>query len=430
MALDNRLYDHSVIEFWLGGQGGKEIGIYCIKFEWAGMLNAGHRITASFEDRSQNVLDEDTIMTLLKKAKTQDGIDVDVIIHQSSKKDKKRTEKRSFKVLTLDSSLIGGLTSTILELVCIDEASWRLNRGICEGQAYKGKISSVITQVVNKFAKGISAQVDETTDNAENLWYDMKLDPKTFITSLLEFSSSITKNKTPLVVQCQDQEFKCREWSTLKPTKTDGRKFNIAHRNADPKEITDTGEIQILSNTFLTPFSSRLYTGGISATTGLYVDPKNTLLKDDRQKFADDTNTDQKLMTSLSPNQSFTKSEDGDKSGATFIQPVPEHNDGDVGLKYQDYAVGRARDWYMKIINTTLRVKLTIEPGDTDFHDIYACGRDKILLEVITISKDMKPYFIDGPWLLYGFKHLWDIENWKTELFLSRIEHNATGTKI
>lgn len=425
MAGDKRGRDRHSIEFELDGV---EIGYYCNKFEWVCFINGGHRVTASFKDTYQNVLDRSMIEKLLEKAKSIDGIDVTVRVWQDyQRKVGKKTAQRKFKVLTLNSYLLGSITDATLELVCIDQASWILNRGKCDGHAYKGKIGGdggVIAQIINKHAGGIEAQVDDTNDNEKNTWWDLRLDPKTIISSLVEWSSSITINKTPLVIHCQDNEFKCREWANLPPTKTNGKKFHVAHRKGFPQEWTNRGELQILSNNLLAPAATRLYTGSISAVTGLYVAKDNEILTPE-QRWADDISTGNKLSPIISSDQGYKKHIN--ESG-TFIEPVPEHNNGDVGLKYQDYSVGRARDWFIKTIYTTMRVKITIEPGDTDFDDVYACGRDRIFLEVIDLKG--KPYYINGPWLLYGFRHLCDWEHWKTELLLSRIEYDAAKRPI
>lgn len=424
MADDQRLLDSCRVEFKIDGV---EIGSYCDKFEWVCFVNCGQRIVASFNDYYQNCLREESIKNLLSKSKTFDGVDIEVRLWQhSGRKKGKKTEIRKFKVLTLNSNLIGSLTKATLDLVCVDNSSWYLNRGKCTGKAYKGNISTAIKEIINEHASGVSADIQETKDDKNNIWWDMRLDPKTLISSLIEWSSSITNNETPLIVHSQDDEFKCREWSSLEPTKNDGKKFYIASKRGNPKEINNTCTLKILSNNLLSPTATRLYTGGISATTGLYIDKDNDDL-DDRHKFADDELTGSKLMPKVNSDQSYSKP-DGDEG--TFIMPVPEHNNGDVGIKYQDYCVGRARDWFIRTIYTSLRVKVTVEPGDTDFDSIYGCGRDKIILEVI--KPDYKPYYINGNWLLYGFRHIYTKNpiNWKTELLLSRLDHDSSGNPI
>jgi len=438
MAGDKRGQDRHSIEFRItAGSSDKEIGYYCSKFEWVSFVNGGNRITASFKDTHQNILDEKMIKELLKHAKTEKGIDVEARIWQHyERKRGKKTAKRKLKVLSLNSNLLGSITEATLELVCIDAASWLLNRGKCDGHAYKGSIGGddgVIAQIANKYSapEKLNIKIDKTKDDKNNWWWDMRLDPKTVISSLIEWSASITDQETPMVIQCQDFEFKCKEWSNLPPTKTNGKKFSVAHRKGHIQEWTDRGELQILSNNLLSPAATRLYTGSISATTGLYVDKGNSKesggVLTPKQTYVNDKLSPNKLGPNIKADQGYSKPVG---ESATFIEPVPEHNNGDVGVLYQDYSVGRARNWFMKTIYTTMRVKLTIEPGDTDFDDAFACGRDRIFLEVITLDKDFKPYYINGNWMLYGFRHMCDWEHWKTELLLCRIEHDAAKKSI
>ena len=433
---DPRARDRHSIEFTLKAEGfEKEIGYYCNKFEWVCFINGGHRATASFRDTAQDSLDLKTIQMLMNEAKQDRGIDCEVRIWQDyNRKKGKKTEVRKFKVLTLNSNLIGSITEATLELVCIDAASWLLNKGKCEGDAFQGSIGGddgVIAQIVKKYADGIIPTVDSTKDSKKNWWWDMRLDPKTIIASLVEWSASITNKETPMIVHCQDKEFKCREWNSLPPTKTNGKKFFVSNREGFPQDWTDRGELQILSNNLLSPAATRLYTGSISATTGLYIDKNNSTefggILTPKQTYANDELTPNKIGPRIKSDQGYKKPTG---ESATFIEPVPEHNNGDVGLKYQDYSVGRARDWFVKTLYTTMRVKLTIEPGDTDFDDIYACGRDKIFLESITIQRDNTPYYINGYWLLYGFRHMCDWDHWKTELLLCRIDYDAEHKDI
>ena len=421
MAKDSRLHDVVSIEFRIAG---KDIGPLCYKFEWVCFMNAGHRVTAAFYDSQYTVINDEIINFLLRESKTDHGIDAEVIIHLSSTHNRRKTTKRKFKVLSFSNNTSGTITNGTLELVCIDQASWLLNKGKCSGKAYKGNVTKVIKDVINEHAPELKVTVDETLDNKHNYWYDMRLDPKTFILSLLEWSSTITARKTPLVVHTQDDEFKCREWSTLPPTKTNNKRFYIVNKTGELKEWSDRGEIQILNNSLLSPVATKLYTSRISAVTGLYIDKNNKILSPE-QVMADDETTTRKWKIGVGPDQSFKKPL-GESS--TFIEAVPEHNNGDVGLKYQDYAIGRARDWFIKTLYTTLRVKLTIEPIDTDFDDIYACGRDRIILEARTL--DPKPHYIDGPWMLYGFRHLWSVKHYITEVMLCRIDYDAIGVPI
>lgn len=427
MAGDNRQRDKYSIEFKIGE---KDIGYYCDRFEWVCFINAGHRITATFTDNHNAIFTDEFIKELFKKTKdTRTGVDITVRVYQDFNRGKgKKTQPRKFKLLTLSSQISGTILGTTLEIVAIDAASWKLNQGKCSGEAYKGNISSVIKQIVKKHAEGINPEVDETNDTKEGIWYDMRLDPKTVISSLIEWSSAVTNNKTPMVVHCEDQDFKCREWANLPPTKNNNKKFIIDTKYADRREISSISDIKVLSNNFLSPAATRLHVASISATSGLYIDKGNDDVPD-RKKLVKDEFTGQKLMPKVKSDQSYKKST-GESS--TFIEPIPEHNNGDVGIKYQDYIIGRAKDWFIRILYTTLRIKVMIDPGDTDFDSVYGCGRDKIILDYRQMQDGGagKPHYLNGNWMLYGFRHIADKYSFTTELLLSRLDHNAIGKTI
>jgi len=433
MGNDKRSEDFHAVEFKIFGE---DIGRFCINFEWISFVNCGHRFYGSFYDAHGNSFEKEFVQKILDKSKTEDGLDVEVRIWQRfDKKRGKKTKVRKLKVLTLSSSVPGGLTTPVFSFVCIDAASWMLNKGKCSGKAYKGKISDAIKQIAEEHTNGITIDVEQTKDNENNMWWDMKLDPKTVINSLIEWSSKITPKESPFVVQSQDDKFICKEWYSLEPITT-GKKFLVLKEKGDEKEINNHCTMQILNNNLLSPAATRLYTSSISATSGFYIDKGNAK---EKEYFVDDEFTQVKLGPSIKRDQGYKKSS---AEYGTFIHAIPEHNNGDIGIKYQDYAIGRARDWFIRTIYTTMRIKVTIEPGDTDFDDVRSCGRDKIILEAYDI--EAIPYYIDGPWLLYGFKHYGvggtsssggvftptPIGNWQTELHLSRIDYDAVQKDI
>ena len=427
MGDDQRQRDKAVIDFKI--DGGENIGCFCINFEWVTFINSGYRLTASFLDITQNTLDKKTINKLLDKGRnSKDGLDIEFKIYQDSRREKgKSTTIRKAKIIKLDNNVSGSLTYSILEIVAIDSTSWYLNKGVSSGKAYQGNISSVIKQIVKQYSPNTKVEVSPTKDNDKNWWWEMRLDPKTLISSLLEWSSAITLSGTPLVIQSEDDLFICKEWADLKPPNNlKNKKFYVANKKAFMKEIDNTATVQILSNNLMTPMTTRLYTGSISATTGLFISKDNENLSPGN-RYVNDELTPNKLVVGLQSDQSYKKP-NTDNEESTLIEPIPEHNNGDIGLKYQDYSIGRAKDWFTKLIYSVLRVKITISPGDTDFDSITGCGVAKINLEVI--GMDSKPYYINGNWLLYGFRHLWTKDQYKTELMLARTDFDSKGKKI
>jgi hypothetical protein len=435
MGNDKRSKDSAAIYFKI--DDGQDIGYFCTNFEWVSFINSGYRITATFFDAAEDTLGKTTIDKLLEKGRnSKDGLDIEFKIYQDHYKKEgkhgdveyKATTLRKAKIISLDNNISGSLTHSILEIVAIDPTSWYLNKGICSGGAFQGNISSVIKQIVNKYSPKSEVKISPTKDSNKNWWWEMRLDPKTLIASLLEWASITTNTETPLIVQSEDYSFICKEWAELKPpNKLVGKNFYVTSKKAYRTEVDNSATIQIISNNLLTPVATRLYTGAISATTGLYICKDAELPPSN--KYVNDTLTPKKLVIdNLESNRSYKKPED-DSEESTLIEPIPEHNNGDVGMKYQDYSIGRARDWFIKLIYSVLRVKITITPGDTDFDSVTGCGAAKIKLKAITMEED-KPYYIDGNWLLYGFRHLWSLDYYQTELMLARTDFDSKGKKI
>lgn len=429
MPGDSRGRDLASVEFKLDG---KEINMDAVQhFEWTAFLNAGYRIHAVFKDWAQDNFDKEVIQNLLKKGRnSKEGLDVEFRIWQDfNQKEGEKTELRKAKVTTIESAVVGDLSATVLEIVAIDPASWYLNKGKSEGRAFKGKISDVIKEVVEEYSEGVDVEIDDTKDNKNNWWHMFRLDPKTFICSLVEWGSAVTNDGTPLVIQSQDDKFICKEWSKLKPPDkiTSKKPFVISVKSGKNTEYSTTCKLKVLSNNILSVAANRLYCGSISATTGMYIDKQNSSLKEE-QRYVNDEYTSSKLIPNpLSQDQSYKKPDD-DSEESTFITTIPEFNNGDLGLKYHDYAIGRAKDWWTKLIYMTLRVKVTVEPGDTDFDDVKALGCAPIKLAMSDL-KDM-PYYLDGKWILYGYKHMLASARYVTELYLSRLDYDATGQPI
>ena len=103
-----------------------------------------------------------------------------------------------------------------LEFVAIDPASYLLNNGSGSGKAYTGKVSNVIKQVVNEYAKEVQLDVSETIDSDKARHWMMRQDPQSFITSLLEWSSPLTQHKTQWIVSSDGLNLQIKEQADIK----------------------------------------------------------------------------------------------------------------------------------------------------------------------------------------------------------------------
>lgn len=378
------------------------------------------------------------------------------------------TDERRAIITRMDCPSIGsGLN--IVEIEAIDNASWFLNRGNTSGRVYTGRVggqNGVISQCINEYTSDskprINPTVGDTVDSAQNKWYMMRLDPKTFIVSLMEWSASVTEQGTPWIVQSQDEFIEIKEMASLEAPLDHGlfdidgerirppRKFInrevVINTGGDAQNELIPGGMTLINNPILSIYQSKLYTSGISTVTGKYVDKNQTSSKPWVEVW--DNNTQNKLNAEIKADRGFTKPGtpideyismasqytsldlESLKSGlewSTYIKPIPEHNNGDMGLKYWEYISGRSRDYFMKLLYTVMRARVRIV-GDPNFDNVKILGPGSVYLSVI--SADGTPTFLNGEWMVYGFKHIATPRNWETQLFISRLDWNAVAKKL
>jgi hypothetical protein len=341
-----------------------------------------------------------------------------------------KTDERKAVLIHLDH-MSGKTNMSYLELVAIDPVSWALNHGEGNGKHYDGKVGGsdgVVAQVINEYTSkaGVDASVEvsDTKDNKNNVWYMMRMDPKSFIKSLLEWSCELSKDRTAWITQSEDDSIRIMEMSELKPySKADGRTYHVTTGKSGVREVNYGGRISVLSNDLLTITQTKLHTAGISAVTGRYIDINDPQVREN--VHVDDENTPKKINADITAKQGYTKPEETDWS--TFITAVPEHNNGDVGYRYDTYMNGRARDWFMLLLSTVMRIRLDIT-GDPVFDSVKCLGRNTVRFNILDIENE--PYFTDGTWILYGFKHIIKVhKSWTTHLSCYRMDHDASAKK-
>lgn len=404
------------------GDGGKDIGPWCYTFKWKSMLNGGYVIYANFKDphfaQFQATVDEKYMSEARKKplkVKFQlkygiaDGVEPP------------ETEERIAYMTDLRAKTTdGGQAEGYFEFIAIDPPSWYLNKGDGEGVIYKGKVSEVIKEVISKYAPGITPDISETTDNKENRHQQMRQDPKSFITSLLDFSSSLTNQKTNWVVASVDEKIVIKEQAELQST--DFGEYSI---NTDYPAGEDILNWEVLESNYLTNLQTQLVTAGISAVSGLYCDKKNQITKE--KVLVNDEKTGNKKNVDIKSDQGFSKPTDKER-GITFIRAVPESNSGDLGIKYQEYIDGRARGMFLNMLNILFRMRVQVY-GVPKMSDSSQLGVSTIKLS----WKDAQgqPFSFGGKWLVYGYEHIFTSQKeWFTNIFISRLDHDATAQKV
>jgi hypothetical protein len=245
----------------------------------------------------------------------------------------------------------------------------------------------------------------------------MRQDPKTFIRSLLDWSSSVTPKKTHWIVASVDEKIVIKEQAALTPND-----LGVYHVNRNGTTGKDAIDYELLADNFISPLQTKLITSGISAISGEYLDKISDA--DEQKVFVKDETTPNKVNVDITPTQGFKKP---DKKWATSIISIPEHNAGDLGIPYSKYIDGRARGLYLNMLNLVMRMRIRVT-GEYALDD-----SDKLGVSKCTLSwKDLEgePYFLSGKWLIYGFHHIMTTSMWTTDIYLARLDYDATAKKV
>jgi hypothetical protein len=397
--------------------GGPNLSAYLNRFQWRSLINGGYSIYAMFNDphlaQFQNIANEKYLKDARKKP---------TVVKWKIKwrvGGGNETEERTAYLTDLDSvTPEGGQTSGFFQFIAIDPPTWYLNWGDAEGKTYKGKVSDVIKKIVNDYAPGISVEVSDTIDNAENKWWMMRQDPKSLIMSLIDWSSSVTNKKTQWIIASVDKKIIIKEQSEL-PSGSLGD-YIINTNSPGAQNVVSWNNLE---NNYLSNLQTVLGTAGISAVSGLYCDKKNNITKD--KVKINDKRTDAKINVNIKEDQSFTKPSEEDR-GWTQIMAIPEHSGGELGVKYQDYIDGRARTMFLNMLEGLNRIKLKVI-GNHKVHDSSKLGGHTVGLT--WIGSDGQPYAGNGKWIIYGFEHTVFPGSWTTDLYLNRLDYDAAAQK-
>ena len=307
----------------------------------------------------------------------------------------------------------------------VDPASYMLNKGAGSGKSYQGKVSSVIKQVVNEYAPEIQLEISETIDSDKNRFWMMRQDPQTFINSLLEWSSPLVKNKTQWIVASDGYNLHIKEQADIRSRE---RAYYTFY--AGPSANDTILGWDLLADNTLTVSQAQLISQGLSAVSGAYYD-RITDEKDQRLIIKDET-TDKKIIAATTAEQSFTKPGANSKFlGVSSIPSIPEiYSAGELGIGYDDYISGRARDIWLNLTRRLLRCRLKVI-GHGEWSNGLGLGCDTVKLLWMAAGGSGHPsdteYFMSGNWLVYGFEHELQTKHWYTYLHLARFDWNATA---
>jgi hypothetical protein len=406
-------------------------------FEWASSINAGYMVQATISDPNHVLFElivrgaaEGAVVDYLKHGR-QKPVKIEWRLLQAGTD--KKTEKRLGYLLNLNAR--GAGLRAAFSFVGQDPPTFLLNAGVADGRVYRGKIGGkqgVISKCVKDFTKAkgettsvISVDVTETSDNEHGVWPMFRMDPKSYIRSLLDWSSALTKDKeSRWIISCKDTKINIKKAADL--TGRDLGVFDISAPGYD-----DVLEWRCAMNNFMTLYQGRLVTSAISATTGAEVD-----------KVVRDENTDKKVNVfrgGEGSDRAFTKPK-GDVDWpvdlpATFVRSVPEHSGGEVYRKYADYMDGRARQIFDDMLTQVMRMRILV-PGEPTMDDSDLLGVSTCTLNWPRSSVADDPYFAHGRWIVDGFHHVLkrgggkSRNMWQTYLHMYRLDWDAEAQMV
>ncbi len=399
-----------------------DLGLGIIKFEFKAMLNGGYIVRAAITDIRFNYLRRLIKAGYFKNAR-KDPTLIRFELNDGSgdsEVDINKTKMQTAILLSINVKT-RGFDESRIEFVAIDPASWFLNRGVAKGSVYKGKLSTVISNIIEEYTRGqIKYEVTETEDSDQNKWYMMRMDPKTWIGSVMEWASAITKTKTNFIIESDGFNFSIREQGLI-PSKERGFYESFTG-------VNEIKESELLIDNALSLVEARLLTHGCSAVAGTYIE----------NVPVDDSTTTKKQLARVPESESdmphsFFKPDLDNKAinstGYSRVDSIPEiYSGGELGIEYNNYIDGRARGMYLAMVNNLIRTRIRVR-GQASLFDSKGLGVDTMYIRWMDTFERGEYYWYTGNWLLYGFNHVLEKGAWYTELYLSRFDMDANGIK-
>lgn len=436
------------------GQNQHDFGPLVRRLEWKSLVNGGYIVRVKLEDPYFQLLDEIIEQSNGGLLQTGRQYDNPTLVRFTLKTNSPvdgggylQTKQRVALMADLHATGTAGFSGAF-EFIAVDPISYYVNAGDCSGKTYRGKIGGkdgVIYQVLRKYIPetlpgGYSTKIIvDDTDDQENSYNMMRQDPKTFIASLLDWSSPFTKHKTSWMVANGQESGDTKELSIEvkeswvpsldypPPIPGDPGPFILNYGGVKAAGPVDILKWELLTDNFISAINLRLLTSGMSTISGEYWDKVTDAKK--RKVYVGDDTTPNKTNPSIDGRQGFTAPKASDR-GWTHIMSIPEvYSAGDIGAPYDRYIDGRARQTYMNMLNLLMRLRVTVR-GQPRLYDSTNLGRCKVRLRWLKPNEEdggTQARFLDGDWLLYGWHHKL-LMDWETDLYLARLDWDAKSS--
>jgi hypothetical protein len=418
---------------------GVDVGGSCVKYEFMAMLNGGEQVRAKFLDPYFTIYKNFVGNEYFdySRSEVMAPVEIQSLIKWNTSSNVK-TETQSHALVTMAPS--GNTNASEIEFLAVDYPSYILAGGDAGGASYQGNISSVIQQVVTKYSKSRCEVVfdSETQDNKFNRWWQMRMDPKTFIMSLLEWSTSLSENKTRWLLYPDGDKLIIKEQASMESQ----YRATYEWRGYSGTQDARTGDIidwEFIGDNALQMIQHQLVTSGISAVSGAYFDQsqykknKDVVFVGDNQtsnKFKPKVDVSNNILkrSYIKPNANADPTDDG-CVGWSDVASIPEFSAGDMGLRYHEYIDGIARGIYLSSSSTLLRIRFRVM-GHYIWSGSEGLGADTINITLSSSVDGGPPYFVAGNWIVYGFHHIYKPGSWITDLYCYRLDRNASAKDV
>lgn len=419
--------------------GSEDVGDMFLKFEWKSFTNGGYIIRAKLHDAVWSKLRDIATQFYLDKGRKEPTPVTYELSWPGVNGDNRATGKHLAYMTELEARNLGAESGGYLEFVAVDPPSFWLNCGDSSGKVYTGKVGGndgVIHQCVKDYFKEGDVVVSDTTDFDKNQWWMNRQDPKTFIASLLDWSSGATIQKTNWIVSSDDKELWIKEQAARESIF-----YGTFSMNVGASEGHDILSVEFLAENLLSIIQKQLITHGLSAVSGRYFDkitdtPPHTGTENQCIVHVHDENTPAKKKTAIDRTKGFSKptifsgAEGPPHECSTSIASIPEPNGQEIGLKYDEYIDGRARKQFLDMLCMVMKIKIRCagiaKPTLSKSHYL-GVSKLKILWDDAAKSRE---YFLAGDWMVFGFHHIVTRGHWYTDIYCFRIDYDAVAQAV
>jgi len=329
-------------------------------------------------------------------------------------------------VVTMRS--FGHGTEEHIEFIALDPLNYFLRNGDADGGAFVGKASTVMRDIIEKYAPQIRTRIADSTDNIDNVWWMLRRSPREMLSHLITLAPSLGQQKTHWLIGTENNNV------IIGPQTSYRSKRRGEYKYLTLNQESNVASWDSLINTGLSHTQMGIVTAGASAATGNYIDQQTS----PETAIITDSNTDKKFVQNR-PNRNTANStirpeiETFSRGlfGRSFEEAPPEYYGAeDIGLKYEEYYDSYARYTYFKAIHQVFTMDLQVL-GHGEWDTSIGLGVDTVYLDWWDLQGvGTTPYYFRGSWIVYGFRQEWVPGKWTTTLKLARLDMNATGQRI